>query len=139
MQLTLAEAILLGSTISRPCIGWGASVNQACALHAAVKAIGKPDFIHGIPNYAAISEAWPFSDVIEVTCPECGIPTQLVHMIYHLNDIHDWTRERIAELVASIEPKPEARAMLGGDPVEIEQRADYVNEKVAAGESESGQ
>jgi hypothetical protein len=53
---------------------------------------------------------WPWTKTKVVNCPICW---ERVHVIAgisdHLNDSHFWTRERIAEWVATIEPlEPEA-------------------------------
>lgn len=42
---------------------------------------------------------------ITVACPMCAAVEQVLRTIPHLNDDHIWTREQIADWVATIEPQ----------------------------------
>jgi hypothetical protein len=57
---------------------------------------------------------------ITVACPVCERVEQLLRIVPHLNDDHEWTRERIADFVATVE-SPKAVAAV--DPVEAEGRS----------------
>jgi hypothetical protein len=106
--MKLSEAILLGSTLHPQGFGdfrvAGPISGQllTCAWGAAHDAVGMVDDDDDEPLN------WRWSTVEgEVHCPqeECN-RTQNYHgtMIVHLNDEHKWSRERIAEWVATVEP-----------------------------------
>lgn len=123
--MKLSEAISLRG-IKKP-QGRGArsivSRYAPCALGGALQAIGQqPE----TPNeaYDAIRENWPF--VREpAMCPCCGRnhrekvldPTggeYILAVIVFLNDAHRWTRNQIADWVATVEPTeptPDEKAM----------------------------
>jgi hypothetical protein len=104
--MKLSEAIRLGATM-RPQTTDQWSTEGSCAISAAMEAVGisrVPISIYdgkmGIP-YNEIADRWPLK---MNTCPECGNnhgDQQWPHLsvIYHLNDVHKWTRERIADFV----------------------------------------
>lgn len=113
--MKLSEAILLGSVGSEQCKGWLIDGNKACAMGAALIAVGEGylGMPHGISSTILPSKIyvqWPWATQGTVECPICkehgykqvGLP---YIMVEHLNDLHGWTRPRIAEWVASIEPK----------------------------------
>lgn len=103
--MKLSDAILLGSTASPQrfyilCTEDGGS----CALGSAMIAVGTKAF-------ADIMLLWPWVTARgDSQCPACDLRCEMVaSTIAHLNDIHRWTREAIAEFVASSEPQePEA-------------------------------
>lgn len=45
----------------------------------------------------------PFLDATRRTCPRCGVSGTVLSTIAHLNDWHRWTREAIADWVATLE------------------------------------
>jgi hypothetical protein len=114
--MRLSEAIRLGSTLNRQGFGdfrtyGGVNGVRTCALGAALAAVGVtelPTIIADEGVYYALFWRWPYVQVRRVTtCPSgvCGhaaIP--LNELIAHLNDMHRWTRERIADWVATMEP-----------------------------------
>lgn len=94
--MRLSEAIRLGAMLHPQCfersyVANGRDVVASCALHAAVEA---GYAMRGIVATGA-------------QCPACGItynPNGLYCMVVHLNDEHRWTREAIADWVATVEP-----------------------------------
>lgn len=95
--MKLSEAILLGSTLRPQCRGELFRNGGSCAFGAAAEALGQQD----IDSRAL----WPWLD-LPLTCPVCGETEGIGAAIVssHLNDSHFWTRERIAEWVATVEP-----------------------------------
>jgi hypothetical protein len=62
---------------------------------------------------AAVAAGWVLDDPVLYTpvfCPVCGSandPIDAFHLrdaVIHLNDDHRWTRDRIADFVATVEP-----------------------------------
>ncbi len=107
--MRLSEAILLGSTISEPChsilkIEYTDGRMATCALGSAGLAIGDC-------SYGGVEQAFPWTLDDWRRCPECSNESSTFPLIHHLNDAHCWTRERIAEWVATIEPKEEPEAV----------------------------
>ena len=74
-----------------------------CAIGAAFLAIGRGEE----EDYSRIGEAWPmaYGDVVN---PITGESHVLFGVIRELNDNHEWTRERIADWVETIEAQAEA-------------------------------
>ena len=97
--MKLSEAILLGSTMAPQGVGGYERNGKTCALGAAGQAVG----LHGYE----IGSVWLWSREGSVPCPVCRHDAWPISVIAHLNDTHTWTRERIAEWVAKIEPKEE--------------------------------
>lgn len=98
--MRLSEAILLGSTMRPQIRSRYITPDGTCALGAAGEAIGRKEF-----SGTAASIVWPWLDRGTIPCPDCNGVTFTKWVIQHLNDDHKWTRERIAEWVATIEPK----------------------------------
>ncbi len=118
--MRLSEAIRLGATMKPQCAGqlrqYDAEGNEStCAIGAALNAIGLK------ASLTAFVQGWPHDWVdmqellMPVACPACAAePDSLFRsiadsggMIEHLNDIHCWTREAIADFVELHEPQPE--------------------------------
>ena len=114
----------------------GPKAQETCALGAAFEATGARGVVHVsdgsfrtrpfrgelgvlIPagvTYVTIDTPWPVANESR-ECPQCGLdPQPLWRLIPHLNDIHNWTRERIADFVETIEraaePTPELSPVL---------------------------
>lgn len=71
-----------------------------CALGAANVALGFKDF----GNLTELKSAYQFI-FNHMLCPVCGEDTTIVGIInLHIGCSHRWTRERIADWVATIEP-----------------------------------
>ncbi len=110
--MKLSEAMRLGAMI-RPqgYRTYWSSKGGSCALGAALEATGYdfPSAGFGVPTLT-LQNYWPFIWRIEVKCPG-GCPGNMElpkAIITHLNDDHCWTRERIADWIATIEPAEEA-------------------------------
>lgn len=99
--MQLSEAIFLGSKLSKQAFGVLCDHDGGtCAYGAALKAIGGKGIAREWPWIADVTHTMP--------CPECG-EVESVGAIpsTHLNDMHRWTRERIADWVATVEPREE--------------------------------
>lgn len=93
--MKLSEAIRLGAMMGKQAFGRAYGANgSACANGAAMQAVG---------GYSIWVE-WPWLRT-DVTCPACKLSGTTGVAIAHLNDIHRWTREAIADWVATIEPE----------------------------------
>lgn len=118
--MKLSDAIRLGAMLRPQDYGELTGIGS-CVLQAAAEAIGS------YPTYGVALERWDWITTevgAPLCCPSgCGTISQSPQwmMASHLNDYHHWTRERIADWVASIEPQ-EA-------PAPAEQEA--VHERVA--------
>ena len=104
----LSTAILLGAMAIPQTCGY-----EGCAIGAAVYAIGRhhqynPDYqVKGVSEEAGT--AWPFIHTLRVTHPIDKYEEVLRLVIGDLNgyDHLNWTRERIAAWVATVEPQEE--------------------------------
>lgn len=129
--MKLSEAIRLGAMLKPQGFGVNSIKSDSpdtCALGAAADAVG---ITH---DYADIYTAWPW------TAKNCKSPfddrllfrrdhEDALSIIWKLNDVHRWTREQIADWVATIEPSE--------SPVDITHTADAVKELVG-GSGRSG-
>lgn len=109
-MLTLSEAIRLGAMI-RP-QGYGSFVRDgaSCALGAAAEACGI-----GADDFEAVGAMWPwtlrriftieFISGHDWSHQQCLVDAREV--IWRLNDVHGWTRERIADYVELLEKRLE--------------------------------
>jgi hypothetical protein len=126
-MMKLSEAIRLGSMLVPQCFRTTfkrclvidnnqvrINITAACALGAAVLVVENN---YSNVSWVTTSMRWPWIGKVMCRCPEISctedernypIPTDA--MIAHLNDDHRWTRERIAEWVATIEPTEITRA-----------------------------
>lgn len=101
--MKLSTAIRLGSML-RP-QGFGSYLDhddRTCAFGAAFDAIG----ILMEMATLRVDQNWPWCQRMEMECPACRQKQGIVEgLVVHLNDYHQWTRERIADWVATIEPQ----------------------------------
>jgi hypothetical protein len=107
--MKLSEAILLGSTLAPQ--GFWRFMNSdghTCAVGAALQAVGAE--LSDVSSW----EQFPILNTVGITCPECGRkPSRhpMYYLVSHINDYHRWSREKIAEWVATVEadlePVPE--------------------------------
>ena len=116
--MNLSEAIRLGAMLSSQGFRPGHPTRR-CVLEAALEAVRGPGKCYdclGCVDYVAIRTFWPLVNQ-RATCPvHCGQSQggywDLSSILWHLNDVHRWTRERIADWVATVEaqlePEPEA-------------------------------
>lgn len=95
----LVENWPIGQTVMGKFIETGVQV-RTCALGAACDAVGQ------LYNDRECDEIFPQLKWI-ADCPEkCSfLLCSLFDVIPHLNDTHQWTRERIAAWVATVEPQ----------------------------------
>lgn len=127
--MKLSEAIRLGSLLRPQKLRGNLSTNgvpigqitswdqvtETCALTAALQAIGRVwrrcDGVMGgvrgdtVPGTMIIDypASWMF---VVPPCPVCAKSWRAVYnMVPHLNDDHEWTREQIADWVATVEPQ----------------------------------
>ncbi len=114
--MKLSEAIRLGAMLHKQGFHeWRtrdavtSAVVATCALGAA-GAAGYFD-VHRVPSWTA-------------DCPACCMTSSICTILAHINDQHRWTREKIADWVATVEPADEHSA-----PAES---ADAVREDVIA-------
>lgn len=118
MQLMqLSEAISLGA-MSKPQAFTSGIVHMRlrdqeafCALEAASFAVG-----HEFLDYGVQLALWPVL-LIQESCPSCcAVYDSLISVVWHLNDHHRWSRERIATWVAQFETRdsPEAAPARSG-------------------------
>lgn len=102
MDLKLPEAMRLGAMVEPQVFGIRATAVGSCAVGSAMKAATGS-------HWGSLGSIWPWADVINPPCPACGLhPVNLGTAIVHLNDEHRWTREQIADWVATIESQQEA-------------------------------
>lgn len=119
--MKLSEAILLGSVGSEQGFGRVVDGDRACAIGAALLAIGVTQLglewncedprQHGSPR---LVDNWPWTNSLS-RCPHCSTHNTVSYIIsWHLNDSHRWTRPQIAAWVAEQEaiydpPKQEVK------------------------------
>jgi hypothetical protein len=124
--MRLSEAILLGSTMGPQAHGTFQAEHfdgqtYRCALGAALAAMGRAICCDEQVNLV-LDELWPhLRDDTWLPCPaRCGGTSQgLGALIVHLNDMHGWTRERIAEHVATVEPQDTDHELTDGRQVPV--------------------
>lgn len=108
--MKLSDAIRLGSMLKPQ--GYGSrslwSEDASCVLGAAADAVGMS---LNAMRYSRLMDRWPVLNGPSRVCPvsDCvswhAVPADcLIKILWHLNDTHKWTRERIADFVASVEP-----------------------------------
>ena len=103
--MRLSEAIRLGAMATTQGYGPLSITNEdaPCAIGAALLAVGKQ-----AGRYDALDEQWPFAYDVKVQCPACEMRDFVADVLWHLNDTHKWTRERIADWVETIERRADA-------------------------------
>lgn len=108
--MRLSEAIRLGAMMKPQAFGDLWKGGGSCALGAAYDALGWRDRVCCIDG--------PLMDFYGrvISCPACGTRSGVTGIMTHLNDNHHWTREAIADWVATVEP-PSVDAV---DPVVAE-------------------
>ncbi len=120
--MKLSEAIRLGAMIRPQVFGAFMKNGGSCAIGAALEAVGHnvEDFS---PCYSEAAEAFPLlTRWADYDCPACvvqfapGLWRRFDTVISHLNDQHKWTREQIADFVASIERSESPEADDAVDP-----------------------
>lgn len=101
--MQLSEAIRLGAMLKPQAFTSDGSQGKSCALRAAGDALGIPELMPNVLDYARFYTRYPYL-AIEDAHPVTGMRDARLSLIYFLNDIDHWTREQIADWVATIEP-----------------------------------
>jgi hypothetical protein len=111
--MKLSEAIRLGAMLRAQGFGrlYTPDTGRTCALGAAADAIGA--LVVGVGEYGfdvvktKVPIEWFWATKTNVFCPvhRCSYACRADGIVMHLNDSHEWTRERIADWVATIEPQ----------------------------------
>lgn len=113
--MRLSEAIRLGAMMGPQSFGdtFGQD-DSSCAMGAALLAVGCPRTVtYGdIVMHFAVATAYAFH-------PESGIYQLVISTIRQLNDQSRWTREQIADWVATIEPQEDPHALPEADLAEV--------------------
>ena len=107
--MKLSDAIRLGAMLKPQGRGCLEMNGHSCALGAALDAIGHLGHQYG---GQILREHWPYLET-EV-CGPLRLMGRLYRVIVDLNDDHGWTREQIADWVATVEPhvaQPETQAV----------------------------
>ena len=101
MNMRYSEAIRLGSMLRPQGFGYQSQQgNGSCANNAAIEASGARN----------VYAAWPWAEVV-VPCPVCsdtrlpGFARGVHGTVAHLNDIHHWSREAVADWVEEQEKR----------------------------------
>ena len=99
--MRLSNAIRLGAMLYPQGLRNLFQDGRSCALGAALIACGKDPNVVGCDG---VAELWPYVMVL-VSCPVCDERKRAMWQIasFHLNDKHAWTREQIADWVATLE------------------------------------
>lgn len=112
--MRLSEAIRLGAMLKPQAFGGLFKNGGSCALGAALDAIGASLGV----GFRYRLELFDDASAIDAgRCPQCGRFVDVRglglvdSMITHLNDQHHWTREAIADFVATVEPAPDRDAI----------------------------
>ena len=110
--MKLSEAIRLGAMLKPQGREHLRRDNRTCAFGAAFDAVGElANSVIGERSFMVMARAlWPIVDN-EVKCPIAGTTRHLGSMILSLNDEDEWTREQIADWVATIEAQQDATSL----------------------------
>lgn len=109
--MKLSEAIRLGAVLKPQAFGTVFDGRGTCVYGAAFDAVGE------LPTYPCIGFTHilahhPDWSLIDGPCPECAIQCSPAH----LNDVHHWSREAIADWVATIESQEPAAEVTEREP-----------------------
>ena len=130
MTMPLSEAMRIGAMLNPQAVGAFKDESGAtCAMGAACEAIGLCGLLTA--RYGSISELIPaewhrvLDYYAELECPGfCNGNFRFVSdVIMHLNDVHQWSRENIANWVQSMEELVTLRSTPVRDFVAVEQEA----------------
>lgn len=117
--MRLSEAIILGASLHPQDFNVLGKIDHdnvllsTCALGAAMEAISLSVVDALVFGIAPLVDVYPWLRLFG-TCPQpsCQHSNHFYSIIAHLNDIHKWTREQIAEWVSTVEPKEEGNGEL---------------------------
>lgn len=114
--MKLSEAIRMNGMMKPQGFGPDAiiSADAPCAIGGALQSVGRQSKTNSLSNYGRLLEIWPFARRNISNCPasDCcdyrGLTlNHLETVLWHLNDVHAWTRQQIADWVATVEPQEE--------------------------------
>lgn len=113
--MQLSEAMKIGAMALRPVHGplfsWtDGEICAACALGAAVYAAGavKERGFDGLDTLNALGRIWPWTETQRWAHPIDGYQGSMKFLIIDLFEHRGWTREQIADYIATIEPQEDA-------------------------------
>ena len=107
MSMKASEALLLGSLVTTQ--GFGAespASSTPCALGTIAQVLGLQFTNFGV--YSTLGQIYPWMLQEGYDCPMCPDSIgsyKAMSLIYHLNDQHKLSRNKIAEWIATVEPK----------------------------------
>ena len=103
--MKLSDAIRLGAMLKPQASNGREWPDKSCVIQAGLEGAGWAAVdSEGETLYSTLSEQWPFTNIfIPHPVGQTRIPVYAI--LYNLNDHHRWTRERIADWVATIEPQ----------------------------------
>lgn len=112
--MKLSEAIRLGAMLRPQGFDDYWDGDGSCAIGAACEANGITAASRHTGTIADFEK--PYDSIFKQVCPACGVKPDSSHesaagfinTVVHLNDKHRWTREAIADWVATIEAQHEA-------------------------------
>src|SRR5687768_8810316 len=96
--MKLSEAIRLGAMLGPQIQGRTFDGDGSCALGSALLAIGETE------TYTAAFKHFPVTHK-QAVHPLSGASVSVLSIVRMLNDADGWTREQIADWVATIEPQ----------------------------------
>lgn len=112
--MRLSEAIRLGATMKPQAFCYFFKDGATCAQGSALDAVGRLSG-DAVTCHDAVAQLWPWASPLTLhaerfSCPACGLNYGVLRMatlIAHLNNDHEWTRERIADFVELHEGIPD--------------------------------
>lgn len=107
--MKLSDAIRLGAMLRPQAVGELFKDGGSCAIGAAIEACGISVASVDL-NYDPIRAQWPWVMVMRDVAPGAidvseVAPIDALEIIWRLNDLAHWTREQIADYIATIEPQ----------------------------------
>lgn len=110
--MRLSEAIRLGATMKPQGKYYFFRDGATCAQGAALDAVGLLHEEDSLACHYEMARLWPWVNPLDpaaacFSCPFCGPGRgRMASLIAHLNNDHEWSRERIADFVKLHEPIP---------------------------------
>lgn len=135
MTLRLSDAIRIGAMLRPRGVCALLEAGRTCALGAALDAIGyyRPEQSYvgclSSAEWRQLSARWPLL-AMDVRSPADGHERQLSDTIIYLNDSHEWSRERIADWVESLERQSSSGEGSGSEKKQTELCANWQPEPV---------
>lgn len=127
--MKLSDAIRLGSMMRPKALCSFVNEHGTCALGAGLEAVGQLDAFREEDDaddaFAVAMTVWPWLGATDQECPVCGMTMwHQAQVITHINDTHEWTRERIADFVQSLEEPASVPAIPNplGEPASVTAR-----------------